>query len=250
MSMLINWRTRLLLVIACTGVFACSQQNQASAPILYSQYDVTEFEQAANNLFVLQSVSVSEYAASLNTLLTAQKERQMVSVKSINKSITFSPWLTTALLSKQVKGDLAEQAKQDAHMRRLKMRLLHQLHIASPPYLHPQDQSRLQTDSLNAYYESLQALHNAHNILLSHAIEIYEASDDTQLFAYQMRINDKRAYVAYNFSFDIHTMPLPFGFMASTKVLMWQSDAQGVDEFVTSTPLMIRPLTAVIIIVG
>lgn len=248
--MLSYWRTRLLLVLACTGMFACSQHHQASAPILYSQSDATEFEQAANNLFVLQSVSVNEYAASLNALLIKQKKRQPAAPKSANESITFSPWLATVLLDKQATDEPAKQAKQDALMRRLKMRLLHQLHIAMPPYLHPQSQTWLQKSPLKAYYESLQSLHNTHQVLRSTNIDIYEASDDTQLFAYQMRINDKRAYVAYNFSFDIHTMPLPFGFMASTKVLMWQSDAQGIDQFVTSTALMIRPLTAVIIIVG
>jgi hypothetical protein len=59
-----------------------------------------------------------------------------------------------------------------------------------------------------------------------------------------------RAFIAFNFSFDTHELPLPFGFMASTKVRMWQSDATKIQTFVTSQALTIRPYTAVIVIVG
>ncbi len=55
--------------------------------------------------------------------------------------------------------------------------------------------------------------------------------------------------IAYNLSFDVHEMPLPFGFMSSTKVTMWQSDAPKKRSFVTNSTHIIHPYTVALAIV-
>ncbi|WP_100656252.1 glycoside hydrolase family 13 protein [Alteromonas flava] len=100
------------------------------------------------------------------------------------------------------------------------------------------------------YYQSLISLRNTHPVLVSGAIDYYAADDDKQLLAYA-RTNEEgaRVYVAFNLSFDVQPMPLPLGFMQSTKVQLWQSDAPEIREFVTAQPIMLRPMTASIVII-
>ncbi|MBF7073341.1 hypothetical protein ISG33_08030 [Glaciecola sp. MH2013] len=80
-------------------------------------------------------------------------------------------------------------------------------------------------------------------------LRAYYANNDEKLLAYSIKSDKQRIYVAFNFSFDLQEVPLPFGFMSSTKVSLWQSDSENITSFVTQSPLMIGPFTAVIIIV-
>jgi len=80
-------------------------------------------------------------------------------------------------------------------------------------------------------------------------IRIYEVDVANQLFAYELRLKDARAYVMYNFSFDTHPLPLPLGFMASTKVTLYRTDNPQPKRFVTSGPLSITYHSAVVVVV-
>ena len=80
-------------------------------------------------------------------------------------------------------------------------------------------------------------------------MRIYEVDVANQLFAYELRFEDARAYVMYNFSFDTHPLPLPLGFMASTKVTLYRTDNPEFKRFVTSGPLSITYHSSVVVIV-
>jgi len=80
-------------------------------------------------------------------------------------------------------------------------------------------------------------------------MRIYEVDAANKLFAYELRFEDARVYVMYNFSFDTHPLPLPLGFMASTKVTLYSTDNPKFNRFVTSGPLSITYHSAVVVIV-
>ncbi len=80
-------------------------------------------------------------------------------------------------------------------------------------------------------------------------MRIYEVDVDNKLFAYELRFENARVYVMYNFSFDTHPLPLPLGFMASTKVTLYRTDNPTFERFVTSGPLSITYHSAVVVIV-
>jgi hypothetical protein len=80
-------------------------------------------------------------------------------------------------------------------------------------------------------------------------MRIYEVDVANKLFAYELRFKDARVYVMYNFSFDTHPLPLPLGFMASTKITLYRTDNPTFERFVTSGPLSITYHSAVVVIV-
>ena len=80
-------------------------------------------------------------------------------------------------------------------------------------------------------------------------MRIYEADVANKVFAYELRFENARIYVMYNFSFDTHPLPLPLGFMASTKVTLYRTDNPKFKRFVTSGPLSITYHSAVVVIV-
>ena len=78
----------------------------------------------------------------------------------------------------------------------------------------------------------------------------YFVDEKTHVMAYQRRLENTRAYIAFNFSFDTVDMPFPFGFMNSTKITLWQSDTNIIESFVTKGRVSLRPYTVNIVIVG
>lgn len=82
---------------------------------------------------------------------------------------------------------------------------------------------------------------------LIEAFQFYHADNETRLIAFYFYTDKARYYVAFNFSWEIHQVPLPYGFMASTKVSIWESDIRTVNTFVTQQALVIRPYTAIVI---
>ncbi len=103
--------------------------------------------------------------------------------------------------------------------------------------------------TLSAEALTLTAFIEQYGPLASADIRIYEVDVANQLFAYELRFKDARAYVMYNFSFDTHPLPLPLGFMASTKVTLYRTDNPQPRRFVTSGPLSITYHSAVIVVV-
>ena len=103
--------------------------------------------------------------------------------------------------------------------------------------------------TLSAEALTLTAFIEQYGPLASADIRIYEVDVANQLFAYELRFKDARAYVMYNFSFDTHPLPLPLGFMASTKVTLYRTDSPHPKRFVTSGPLSITYHSAVVVVV-
>ena len=102
---------------------------------------------------------------------------------------------------------------------------------------------------LNNRLENLALLINQSTRDNINDITFYYADNDTRLLAFSIESSDARYYVGFNYSWEIHEMPLPFGFMASTKVTTWESDIGRLNTFVTQQPIVIRPFTAMIIAV-
>lgn len=93
--------------------------------------------------------------------------------------------------------------------------------------------------------ELVKALGNS----VASSFDIYYTDEKKQLLGFSVEKDDKRIYVVVNFSYDMHDLPLPLGFMASTKIKLWKSDSGEVDEFVTQGPLSIDLLSTAVIIV-
>ena len=104
--------------------------------------------------------------------------------------------------------------------------------------------------SLLKVKNSLETLSSQYTVFHQGRIDIYEANNQLGLFALQRTKNKARAFVALNLSYEIHELPLPMGFMNSTKVTIWRSDAPETRTFVTNGKLSISPLSSVIVIVG
>ncbi|WP_420934540.1 hypothetical protein ACOJR9_00760 [Alteromonas sp. A081] len=110
--------------------------------------------------------------------------------------------------------------------------------LASPP-----------SNTMSAEVLTLTSFIEQYGPLARADMRIYEVDVANQLFAYELRFENARAYVMYNFSFDTHPLPLPLGFMASTKVTLYRTDNPKFKRFVTSGPLSITYHSAVVVIV-
>jgi len=77
----------------------------------------------------------------------------------------------------------------------------------------------------------------------------YAADDDAGVLAYRFT-NDARhqLLVAINVSDTHHELPLPFGFMADSKVRLWASYDPAIHEIVTSRPVMLPARSAVVVL--
>ena len=78
--------------------------------------------------------------------------------------------------------------------------------------------------------------------------DVYHTDEMRQLLAFSVTTEERRIYAAVNLSYDTHEMPLPLGFMASTKVKLWKSDAGELSEFVTQGPLSIAAFSTALVI--
>jgi hypothetical protein len=142
-------------------------------------------------------------------------------------------------------------AEQQRFIQRIKLFLTHQYTSFNCVILSEEIASIVKrSPDLNDYVQSLQSLIFQYPVLTEGELEIYEADNEQGLFAYSRSSGSIRVYIAYNLSFDVAQMPLPLGFMSSTKVTVWQSDDSRLESFVTNSPIMVRPFTAVVVIVG
>jgi hypothetical protein len=145
----------------------------------------------------------------------------------------------------------AQKARQMNLAQRVRLYLTFQYTIFGTPLLSQGDLVLANSQpEWHQFYRSLAKLRNDFGASLQHLPKVYYANNEEKLFAYQKQ--DKggaRFYVVFNFSFDIQTMPLPLGFMRSTKIKLWQTDSSQIESFVTDQPLMIRPFSAAIVIV-
>jgi hypothetical protein len=159
------------------------------------------------------------------------------------------------LLKRAIDYALAENsAKKDENQEDCKIELslsdqiLQQALLFTLPFpIDPQFRNDHRSDE--SIRNSLKELRDTYSGITTGIFRIYTADQDTQLLAYEIRSEDARIYVAINFSYDMYELPLPLGFMASTKIKLWRTDAPELNAFVTRGPLSIRAMTAAIVIV-
>lgn len=242
----------MLLVSVCF-LAACTGQS-ANDRVIPDPNRQSEWEQASIGLFLNEEFNpdVVAFAENLNTMLISsnsenlQGDQQHLRVSSEPKDLTppESNWSTKL----QVPSNPAalERLKQ-----RFKLHLLHQFMSFQVQHTNRLDiPISLGSDIFGDYKSGLAELSQDYPVLVQGDFQIYAADNAIGVLAYSRRSGPQRAYIAYNLSFDIHEIPLPFGFMSSTKVSLWESDVGLLRTFVTSSPLLIRPLTAVIVLVG
>jgi hypothetical protein len=99
--------------------------------------------------------------------------------------------------------------------------------------------------------QSLNNMVNTYPVFNDATAELYDLRLEQKTFAFERKgENNVRAYIAFNLSFDVQEMPLPLGFMSSTKVTVWRSDLPELDTFVTNQAFVMPALSAIIVIVG
>lgn len=156
----------------------------------------------------------------------------------------------THALSDKKSAEFANNAKKScptlSTLSRREVRLFKMLNTIT---VIPQSPLNTMTDTVNADVSSLTSFLEKYGSLDSADMRIYEVDVTNKLFAYELRFEDARAYVMYNFSFDTHPLPLPLGFMASTKISLYRTDNPTFKRFVTKGPLSITYHSAVVVIV-
>lgn len=98
-------------------------------------------------------------------------------------------------------------------------------------------------------YGSLIRLRRDTPLILDGEVEWYAVDDEAGVLAY--RITNDRGHhvlVAVNVSTGHHELPLPFGFMAVSKVKLWASYDPTIRELVTSRPVAL-PAGSVVVVV-
>ena len=142
-------------------------------------------------------------------------------------------------------------AKIDLLEKKIHLFWAHQFGFYGDVFLSENDQQHIENNSeYTEYLQSLSKLAQMYPAFHEGRTEIYAADNEKKLLAFSRIYKKTRVFIAVNLSFETHEMPLPFGFMSSTKVLMWESDNIQIREFVTQSGISILPYTSAIIIVG
>jgi glycosidase len=231
------------LLLGLLLLVACAPQNQSSQLKTPAAANVaTWYAQSYDFFFNTSHTDTQNFAKALNESLALTDSKFSSSTQALSTKNT----LTDSLNSKTENPAFVAIKKQ------LRQQFIaHQFASFGDIYLSQSDlMFTQQNPQWASYIQSLTALGETVDVFTQGNFEIYAANDTSGLFAYKRMQGNTRAFIAFNFSFDTHELPLPFGFMASTKVRMWQSDATKIQTFVTSQALTIRPYTAVIVIVG
>ncbi len=241
-----------MLVIVCL-LAACTGQS-ASERVIPDPNRQSEWRQVSIGFFLNEEFNpdVLAFAESLNTMLISSTsenlhgDQQHLQVSQEPKYLLPAESNLSTKLQMPSNPAAAERLKQ-----RLKLHLLHQFISFQVQHTNRLDiPASLSSTIWGEYKSGLAELSQDYPVLVQGNFQIYAADNAIGVLAYSRRNDQKRAYIAYNLSFDVHEMPLPFGFMSSTKVSLWESDVGQLRTFVTSSPLLIRPLTAVIVLVG
>nr|WP_136252743.1 hypothetical protein [Ningiella ruwaisensis] len=109
-------------------------------------------------------------------------------------------------------------------------------------------------DEINASLEPLLLPDGKNAPHLLHLPVLYDLDANKGLLAFSRKRNGARYFISLNLSFDGHEMPLPLGFMSSTKITLWQKDLESTDKqariFVSDGPPSMRPFSFNLLAVG
>jgi hypothetical protein len=237
---------KLVLVIGLLSALACTPQNQLPQQITPGAATVSaSWYTLSHHFFISKSHNdIRGFAKSLNETLAIPNA-------NADDSPTIQKLIAKSILTRSPSSDTGNPARVAVERQINQQFLAHQLASFGSVLLSQNDRMFIkQNPQWATYVQSLTTLSQNFEVFTQGDLEIYEADNVSGLFAYKRTQGTTRAFIAFNFSFDQHELPLPFGFMASTKVTMWQSDSTDIQTFVTSQALTIRPYTAVIVIVG
>lgn len=235
------------VIVACAPVVEDSAQNAR-----VNKADIEDWLQSAKTFFIdfNENSDFTDFANHLNTLVTASNSESDLAVK-LNEKLSFSLRYDLITLLETAKAVNYLPAKIDILEKQILLFWAHQVGFSGDIFLSTSDQYKIESmPKYKNYIQSLSELAKRYPALQKGRTEIYEADNQRKLLAFSRIYKQTRVFVAVNLSFETHEMPLPFGFMASTKVVMWQSDNIKPREFVTRSAIAILPYTTVIIVVG
>jgi hypothetical protein len=238
------FKRSLCLISIALILSACSPSNTAKQQTLPSStHIVSPWYELSYSVFIDNEYDNIEGFASKLSGLLGDVNSEPAGMENA--------WLAPDVLTIEQANNQQSSARSRLFESMQKMFVAHNMASFGKTMLSVNDTSFIQQNQeWKAFIESLSQLGNMNNIFSKGEFEIYAANTTTGLFAYQRTFEGKRAYIAFNLSFDVHEMPLPLGFMSSTKITLWQTDAPDIKQFVTSAPLAIRPFTGAIVFVN
>jgi hypothetical protein len=250
---------RLIVYILITAFFftACMPVTTPDTTAKLDLDNIESWYNSAATFFLDDNANpnIVKFAEQLQTLIVgsdrsvtndwALNEKQKEQSPSSNFASDSIVLLNNAKASNQL------PAKIDLLEKHIQLFWAHQFSFYGDVFLSDNDQQYIETHvKYKNYLQSLSELALRYPAFQKGSIKIYAADNERRLFAFSRTYKRTRVFIATNLSFETHEMPLPFGFMSSTKVVMWESDNIKIREFVTQSAISILPFTTAIIIVG
>jgi glycosidase len=250
---------RLIVFTLLTAFFliACAPVRTSDTTANANTDNIEAWYRTAETFFLADKTSpdIVEFAEQLQMLTVGYDSAVTTNLAHHDKQTKQSTSLTFAkdsiVLLDNAKALNQLPAKIDLIEKHIQLFWAHQVSFYGSVFLSDEDQQRVETNAeYKNYIASLSELALRYPAFHKGSIEIYEADNERRLFAFSRTYKKTRVFIATNLSFETHEMPLPFGFMSSTKVVMWESDNTNIREFVTQSAIAILPFTTAIIIVG
>ncbi|MFQ3208082.1 MAG: glycosidase [Glaciecola sp.] len=250
---------RLIVYILITAFFftACMPINTPDTTAKLDLDNIESWYNSAATFFLDDNANpnIVEFAEQLQTVIVGSDTAVTNDWALNDKQKEQSPSLTFAsdsiVLLDNAKASNQLPAKIDLLGKHIQLFWAHQVTFSGSVFLSADDQKRVETnEKYKNYIASLSELALRYPTFHKGSIEIYAADNERRLFAFSRVYKNTRVFIAINLSFETHEIPLPFDFMSSTKVLMWESDNIQLREFVTQSAISIASYTSAIMIVG
>jgi hypothetical protein len=248
-----------MVYILITGFFftACMPVNTPDTTAKLDLNNIGSWYSRAETFFLSDNANpnIVEFAEQLQTFIVGSDTAVTNDWALNDQQREQSPSLTFAsdsiVLLDKAKASNQLPAKIDLLEKHMQLFWAHQFSFYGDVFLSDNDQQHIETNAqYRNYLQSLSELTLRYPAFQKGSIEIYAADNERSLFAFSRTYKKTSVFIATNLSFETHEMPLPFGFMSSTKVVMWESDNIKIREFVTQSAISILPFTSAIIIVG
>ena len=243
----------LLTIMCCLSIASCS--DKLERPILLKPAHLELWQASAQYTFL------SDQGREHIALFVAYTEALLAQANGHEQ--TEHPLLTNDILSTYVsniknKAQWSDNANKtrlnDAELDRERTftRLYLAFMMTSINTVDPkfqQQKERFSQESSDSYKDNLAALSLAFGDFSAAQMQWYFIDEESQVMAFQRISEDKRAYIAFSFSFDNQQMPFPFGFMNSTKMSVWHDKSSTINTFVSNGALSLPSLSVMVVIV-
>ena len=243
----------LFAFLICSLLFACSEHNQATPSAFSVQLNTNQeaaklWRDYSRAYFLHQpaTLSTSDFTQVLDAIMVAVEQQNTDNFWLLKADAKFLSEISSVYI---LPND--NPAVKERKIKRLKLSLLFELLSFQLASIGTSEHALINSSAIFTHYlDELKPLIAAEPVLNTGSFEIYEYNDELSLFALKRELGKRRAYIAFNLSHDIQNMPLPFGFMSSTKVSVWRTDLPELKTFVTNEQIEILPFTAIIVLVG